>query len=340
MIMNHEIILIGHGSGGRLSHELIESVFRSSFSNKTLDILGDASIVELEHTRIACTTDSYVIDPIFFPGGDIGKLAVSGTVNDLSVSGAIPKYLTAGFIIEEGFNVNELHRIAKSMANEAKMAGVAIIAGDTKVVRHGQCDKLFINTSGLGIMPDNRCHISTGNTITPGDKILVTGTLGDHTIAILSAREKLSLDENIQSDVAPLNGLTESILSIPENIRFMRDITRGGLATILVESCQNKTFGVQIYEDSLPVKKAVRAVCELYGFDPIYLANEGKIMIIVKEGQEIKILKQLRKHPLGANAQLIGEITSEHPGRVVMESTIGGGRVIEMLSGEMLPRIC
>jgi hydrogenase expression/formation protein HypE len=338
--MNNDIILIGHGSGGRLSHELINEVFRSNFSNPALNVLGDASIVNIDSSQMACTTDSYVIDPIFFPGGDIGKLAVSGTVNDLCVSGAIPKYLTAGFIIEEGFKITELKQIAKSMANEAKNAGVAIIAGDTKVVKRGQCDKLFINTSGIGILSENCSHIHRGNTIAPGDKILVSGTLGDHAIAILSARENLTLDEKIESDVAPLNLLTEKILYMPENIRFMRDITRGGLATILVESCQKKSFGILIYEDRLPVKQGVKAVCELYGFDPLYLANEGKIMLIAKKGQEEIILDKLQKDPLGTDARVIGEVTSDHPGRVIMESVIGGKRIIEMLSGEMLPRIC
>jgi hydrogenase expression/formation protein HypE len=338
--MNNDVILIGHGSGGRLSHELILDVFKRYFSNAVLDSMSDASVIQLESRQIACTTDSYVIDPIFFPGGDIGKLAVSGTVNDLCVSGAIPMFLTAGFIIEEGFRIDDLKRIARSMADEAKKAGVLIIAGDTKVVKRGQCDKLFINTSGIGVLSQNRAHIAKGETIAPGDKIIVSGNLGDHAIAILSAREKLKLDEKIESDVSPLNSITEKILSNPEDIRFMRDITRGGLATILVESCEKRLYGMFIQETALPVRQGVKAVCELYGFDPLYLANEGKLMMIVKQGQEEAILDQLRQCPLGIEAAIVGEVTANHPGRVIMESTVGGRRIIEMLSGEMLPRIC
>jgi hydrogenase expression/formation protein HypE len=338
--MNNDIILIGHGSGGKLSHELIKEIFLPHFSNPSLDALGDASIIHLGGSQIAITTDSYVIDPLFFPGGDIGQLAVSGTVNDLCVSGAIPQSLSAGFIIEEGFPVDQLKQLIKSMANEAKRAGVCIVAGDTKVVKRGQCDKLFINTSGIGILPGNRAHIGNGNRITPGDAILITGTLGDHAIAILSARENISFGVDIRSDAAPLNLLTERILQEPEKIHFMRDITRGGLATILVESCQKKSFGMLIDESTLPIKEGVRAICELYGFDPLNLANEGKIMLIVKQGHERTILNQLLQDPKGADARIIGEVTSANPGRVVMKSITGGRRIIQMLSGEMIPRIC
>ncbi len=338
--MKDDIILIGHGSGGRLSRDLIDSVFRTFFSNPALDILSDAAIVSINGQHIAFTTDSYVIDPLFFPGGDIGKLAVSGTINDLCVSGAIPKYITAGFIIEEGFSVSDLQVIAKSMAIEAKNAGIYIVAGDTKVVKRGQCDKLFINTSGIGILPDDRLHINDGSTITPGDKILVTGTLGDHAISILAVRENLTFEEEIRSDVAPLNALVEQVLKKPSYIHFMRDITRGGLATILVESCQNKPFGIHIYEEKIPVRPGVMAVCDLYGFDPLYLANEGKIMMVVKEGEEENILREMHNSKLGGDATIIGEITARYPQQVVMESSIGGKRIIEMLSGEMLPRIC
>jgi hydrogenase expression/formation protein HypE len=338
--MDKGVILIGHGSGGKLSRELVEKIFSANFSNPALNLLNDSAVLTLESNTISYTTDSYVIDPIFFPGGNIGQLAVSGTVNDLCVSGAIPKYLTAGFIIEEGFSIDDLERVVKSMAMEAKRAGIEIVAGDTKVVKRGQCDKLFINTSGIGILPDNRAHIGIGNTIKPGDKIIVSGSLGDHAIAILAAREKLILDADICSDAAPLNVVTEKILKVPASICYMRDITRGGLATVLVESCQQKSFGMFIYEEFVPVKPGVRAICELYGFDPLYLANEGKVMVIVKNGEEENILNLLHSESLAADAQLIGEITAEHPQRVIMESVIGGRRIVEMLSGEMLPRIC
>ncbi len=338
--MENDVILIGHGSGGRLSRELIDEIFKANFSNTALNVLGDSAAISLDSNTIAYTTDSYVVDPIFFQGGDIGQLAVSGTVNDLCVSGAVPKYLTAGFIIEEGFPIIDLERVVKSMAREAKRAKVDIVAGDTKVVKRGQCDKLFINTSGIGIIPADRSHLNTGNAIAVGDKIIITGTLGDHAIAILAARENLTLAEDISSDAAPLNSMTERILKEPESIRFMRDITRGGLATVLVETCEAKPFGIIIHETNLPVRQSIRAVCDLYGFDPIYLANEGKIMMVIRAGEEDKILKQLHKDPLGKEAMVVGEITSDHPQRVVMESIIGGRRIVEMLSGEMLPRIC
>lgn len=337
--MHQKQILIGHGSGGRLSRELIRDIFVKHFSNKTLDSLGDAAWLPSSDQELAFTTDSYVVDPVFFPGGDIGQLAVSGTVNDLSVSGAIPKYLSAGFIIEEGFSIENLEKIAISMAREAKNAGVDIVTGDTKVVKRGQCDKIFINTSGIGLIPKNRQHLKDGSTVAPGDKIIVTGNLGDHAIAILSAREKLNLDEDLKSDAAPLNQLTEAVMAEPASIRLMRDITRGGLATVLVEICENKNYGILIEESKVPVRKSVHAICELYGFDPLYLANEGKIMLIVKNGEEDQILNLLKSNSKGQEAAIVGEIT-ENPGKAIMLSSIGGKRMIDMLNGEILPRIC
>ena len=338
--MSEKIIRIGHGSGGRLSSNLIEEIFLKYFKNSLLEDLSDSARIHLSEEEIAFTTDSYVIDPIFFPGGDIGQLAVSGTVNDLSVTGAIPKYLSAGFIIEEGFSISELDKIAASMAKEAKYAKVEIVTGDTKVVRRGQCDKLFINTSGIGVVPANRKHLKNQESIKTGDKIIVTGYLGDHAIAILAARENLSLDEQIVSDAVPLTGMIEEVLKNPEDIKFMRDITRGGLATVLVETCKKKNFGILIKEKDLPIRQSVKAVCELYGFDPIYLANEGKIVMVVKADIAETILQILKKHKYGNNASIIGEIDNEHPGKVVMQSSIGGKRMVDMLSGEMLPRIC
>jgi hydrogenase expression/formation protein HypE len=338
--MSSDLIRIGHGSGGRLSRELIDQVFVKHFSNPVLDRLSDAANLKSTNEALAFTTDSYVIDPIFFPGGDIGQLAVSGTVNDLCVAGAKPLYLSAGFIIEEGFSITDLKKIAVSMAEEASAAGIQIVTGDTKVVKKGQCDKIFINTSGIGVISPDRLHLKDSDTITPGDKIIISGTIGDHAIAILSARENLKLDEEIVSDATPLNSLTEKILENPKDIKFMRDITRGGLATILVETCERKKFGIQIDEKTLPVHQSVQSVCDLYGFDPMYLANEGKIMIIVKSGTEESILSRIRKDTYGQEAAIIGEITRTNPGKAVMISSIGGKRMIDMLSGEMLPRIC
>ncbi len=338
--MGEKLIQIGHGSGGRLSSALIREIFLKHFHNSFLEELSDSARIQLDGEEIAYTTDSYVIDPIFFPGGNIGQLAVSGTANDLCVSGAIPKYLSAGIIIEEGFPMDDLDKIAASMAKEAQNAGIRIVTGDTKVVKRGQCDKLFINTSGIGIVPKGRNHLKNQESIKAGDKIIVTGTLGDHAIAILAARENLSLDENILSDAAPLTSMIEEILKHPEHVCYMRDITRGGLATILVETCKKRGYGILIREKDLPVKQSVRAICELYGFDPIYLANEGKIMMVVKPDKAEYILEILRKHRLGKNAIIAGEVTTEHPGKVVMQSVIGGRRIVDMLSGEMLPRIC
>lgn len=338
--MQQKLILIGHGSGGRLSRDLIHNIFIRHFSNNILNSLSDAAWITSLDLNLAFTTDSYVVDPIFFPGGDIGQLAVSGTVNDLAVSGAIPKFLSAGFIIEEGFAIDDLEKIAISMAREAETAGVEIITGDTKVVKRGQCDKVFINTSGIGVFPSDRVHLKEGSSIRPDDKIIVTGTLGDHAIAILSARENLQLDEEIISDAAPLNTLTETILKEPAEIRFMRDITRGGLATILVETCEKKNFGIQVNEDNLPIRQSVQSVCDLYGFDPMYLANEGKIMVIVKAGSEEFVLQRIREDENGRHAAIVGEVTEVNPGKAVMLSSIGGKRMIDMLSGEMLPRIC
>lgn len=337
---NNDIIHIGHGSGGWLTRELIENIFVKHFNNPMLAGMHDASAVKTESLTLAFTTDSYVIDPIFFPGGDIGMLAVSGTINDLTASGSIPRYISCGFIIEEGLPVSDLDKIVTSMAAEAAKAKVFIVAGDTKVVKHGQCDKLFINTSGIGQLTSDRMHISSGQTIEPGDKVIVSGTLGDHAIAILAAREGLTLDNPILSDVAPLNLLVENIFDSPSSIRFMRDITRGGIATILSEICDKKDFGIEIEEKNIPVRRSVRAVCELYGFDPLYLANEGKMLLVAKPGIEDKIIQLFHKNTLGKDAKIVGEITSSHPGKAVLHTIVGGRRIIDMLSGEMLPRIC
>jgi hydrogenase expression/formation protein HypE len=338
--MNKDFITIGHGSGGKLTHNLIKEVFRTEFGNSFLDEAGDAALLPGNYSNLAFTTDSYVIDPIFFPGGNIGKLAVCGTINDLCVSGAIPKYMSLGVILEEGFSIDKLKIIAHSIAVEAHLAEIKIVAGDTKVVNKGQCDKIFLNTSCIGIVPENCTHLSSGRNIEPGDIILLSGNLGDHAIAILSSRENLVLDDAIESDSASLLPLTSIVLKKPGDIHFMRDITRGGLATVLSEICSQQKIGIEIEETCIPVNRSVRAVCDLYGFDPMYLANEGKMVVIIKPHAAKKVLESLKKNELGCNASIIGRITSEHPGKVIMNSLIGGKRILDMLSGEMLPRIC
>jgi hydrogenase expression/formation protein HypE len=338
--MPEDRILIGHGSGGRLSRELITNLFLKYFNNTSLSLLGDAARIDSPGNRLAFTTDSFVVDPIFFPGGNIGNLAISGTVNDLCVSGAVPKFLTCGFILEEGFPYKHLEQVVKSMAEDAEKAGILIVAGDTKVVNRGQADKLFINTSGIGAIPESCDHLNNIRHIAPGDKLIVSGTLGDHAIAILSARENLQFDDPVISDATPLNHMVGKVLRRPQAIKVMRDITRGGLATVLVEICEGRDFGMTIDEQKIPVKQGVRSMCELYGFDPLYLANEGKILFIVGKGEEDYVLQALHDDINGTEAALIGEVSATRPGKVTMRSGIGGTRIVDMLNGEMLPRIC
>lgn len=337
--MSHTI-LIGHGSGGVLTHNLIREVFLESFGNSMLEALCDATIAEFGNSQLAFTTDSYVVDPPFFPGGDIGRLAVCGTVNDLSVSGADPLYLSASFILEEGFPMNDLKRIAKSMAIEAKKAGIQIITGDTKVVKKGQCDKIFLNTAGIGRIEPKYIPISKGTFIQPGDGILVNGFLGDHEIAVLAARENLEFEIPVYSDVAPLNGLTRLLKSQEIEIHFMRDITRGGLATVLSELVSMCHLGILIEENQIPVREQVNGICEIYGFNPLYLANEGKMAVVVSGKSVDSALEIMRHHELGKDARMIGRITESNPGMVLMNSVIGSKRIIEKLAGEQLPRIC
>ena len=333
-------ILLSHGSGGKLSHELISEIFIKYFKNEILDAQTDSAVLDIPGRHLSFTTDSYVVDPIFFQGGNIGKLAVCGTINDLAVSGAKPLYLSCGFIIEEGFALSDLEIIVKTMAEEAKNAGVKIVTGDTKIVNKGKCDKIFINTAGIGILKPERKNISFGANITPGDKIIVNGSIGDHGIAILAARESLSFQADVQSDCASLNGLIQSCLASSENIKFMRDATRGGIATVLCELAENKKLGVIIEENEVPLKDLVKGTCEVFGFDPLYLANEGKVVMVVGAQDAELILQKMRNHPLGQEAQIIGEITTNHPTKVLMNTEVGGRRIIDMLAGEMLPRIC
>ena len=332
-----DTILLAHGSGGKLSHELVEKTFLPFLANPALNKLDDSAIFEASG-RLAFTTDGYVVNPIFFPGGDIGKLAVCGTVNDLAMNGAKPLYLSLSAIIEEGFVLRELERIVQSIKKAAEEAGVSIIAGDTKVVNRGQADKLFITTSGVGIVPPG-VDISGANA-RAGDKILLSGTVGDHGIAIMSQREGLKFSMTLKSDCAPLSKLVSQMLEVTSWIHCLRDPTRGGLATTLNELARQSNVGITIEETKIPVKEEVRAACELLGLDPIYVANEGKLVAVVDPADAKNVLARIRKNRYGRDAAVIGEVTSQHPGKVVMKTRLGPSRIVDMLSGELLPRIC
>jgi hydrogenase expression/formation protein HypE len=333
-----DLISLNQGSGGKQTHELIRKVFVKRFGME--EPLTDSAILENPGNTLAFTTDSYVVDPLFFPGGNIGKLAVCGTVNDLAVTGANPLYIAASFIIEEGFPVSDLVEIAESMAEEASKAGVKIVTGDTKVVEKGKCDKLFITTSGTGILIQGRENISKGSLIKHGDKLIINGPMGNHAIAVLGARNKLSFTTSVISDCASLNHLTESLLRDYNEIRFMRDLTRGGLATVLNELAGMIGSGIVINENSIPVDDPVRGLCEMLGFDPLYLANEGKVLIVTGAGEAIKVLDILRSDRLGKQAEIIGEIINDKRSMVVLNTTAGGKRILDMPSGVQLPRIC
>lgn len=333
-------ILLGHGSGGKLSHDLITNLFVKYFHNEILDLQTDASVLQPDSDLISFTTDSFVVDPIFFPGGNIGKLAIAGTVNDLAVSGAKPLYLSASFIIEEGLPFKDLEIIVKTMAEEANKAGVRIVTGDTKVVDRGKCDKVFINTTGIGALEAKRKNIGMGTEIQPGDKLIINGTLADHGMCIMSVREGLGFQAEIESDCASLNHMISQVLEVSDRVKFMRDATRGGMATVLCELAESRNLGFEIDESKLPVKENVRGICELLGFDPLYVANEGKVLMIVgKEDADI-VLSTLKKNELGKQAAIIGEVTDDHHGKAWMTTGIGGRRIIDMLAGEQLPRIC
>jgi hydrogenase expression/formation protein HypE len=323
-----------------MTHELIDNLFVKQFSNPELDSQTDAALLKIASDRLAFTTDAFVVDPIFFPGGDIGKLAVCGTVNDIAVSGAEPLHLSAAFIIEEGFPLESLEKIVFSMAEEAKKAGVSIVTGDTKVVNKGHCDKLFITTTGVGALEEKHVHISEGRTIQQGDKILINGSIGDHGMAIMSARNEMKLSAPLLSDCASLNGLIKAIKNASESVRFMRDATRGGLATVVTELCSGRDFGLSISEDRLIIREGVRGMCELLGFDPMYVANEGKVVVVVSEKDAEKVLSAMEKHHFGKESRIIGEVVKDHPGRAWLQTGIGGNRIIDMLAGEQLPRIC
>jgi hydrogenase expression/formation protein HypE len=332
-----EKILLGHGAGGSLTHKLIDSLFMRELDNPILREKKDSAVINIGNKALAFTTDSYVVNPVVFPGGDIGSLAVYGTVNDLSVCGAKPLFISLGVIIEEGLDRDLLEGIVRSIASAAKRASVKIVTGDTKVVEKGSCDKIFINTSGIGEI--YYPGLSVDN-MGPGDSIILSGTMGEHAISVLSKREGISFSSKVKSDAAPLNGLIAGVLKVSNKVKFMRDPTRGGVATTLNEMAAGGKFGIAIDEESLPVTDGVRASCELLGFDPLYLANEGKVLIAAKREDELRILKAMRRDPLGRKACVIGRITKDHPGRVYLNTSSGGKRIIGMLSGEQLPRIC
>jgi hydrogenase expression/formation protein HypE len=335
---NNEIIMQDHGGGGRLSYNLISEIILPLFDNSFLSKLDDGASLNIKGANIAFSTDSYTIDPIFFPGGNIGDLAVNGTVNDVSMCGAVPLYLSAALIIEEGFLISDLKKIAQSMSKAANKAGVKIVTGDTKVVPKGAADKIFINTAGIGVIPKNT-NIS-GHNAAAGDKIILSGTIADHGVTILTQRKGISFDTNLKSDSVALNKITEKILSVSNNIHTLRDPTRGGVSAALNEIALQSKVGIKIYEDKIPVKKEVAGICEMLGLDPLYIANEGKFIIFASEKDAGKILAELKKDKLGQDAVIIGEAVLNHPGKVIMETQIGGTRIIDMPLGEQLPRIC
>ena len=332
-----ETILLAHGSGSKLSHDLIEKSLLPPLDNPLLAKLDDSAVFDVSG-RLAFTADSYVVSPIFFPGGDIGRLAVCGTINDLAMSGATPLYLSLSLIIEEGLSLNELKKVIGSIKAAAEEAEVKIITGDTKVVNRGNADKLFINTSGIGIVPQG-IEISGANAQV-GDKIILSGTIGDHGIAVMSQREGLKFSVPIQSDCAPLNELVSQMLEASSQIHCLRDPTRGGLATTLNEFAKQSEVGIRIEEEEIPVHDGVRAACELLGFDPLYVANEGKLVAVVNSQDTDRILASMKRNPHGVDASIIGEVTEERRGRVIMKTRMGASRIVDMLSGELLPRIC
>ncbi len=342
-VLRADTITLAHGSGGKAMRDLIDDVFVNGFDNEHLAPLEDQARFMLSDLaslgdRLAMTTDSYVVDPLFFPGGDIGKLAVTGTVNDLAVGGAKPLYLTCGMIIEEGMRVDTLRQIVASMKATADAAGVAIVTGDTKVVHKGAADKLFINTAGVGIIPAG-INPAT-HRAQPGDVVLINGYVGDHGAAIVDARGEMSMENTIETDCQPLNGLIAAMLNACPDIHCMRDATRGGIATVLNEFAQASEVGIRLDEAALPIRTEVRGMCEILGLDPLYLANEGKVVAIVAADQAGAVLDAMLQHPAGKYSAVIGQVNDQYNGRVVLKTGFGGERIVDMLVGEQLPRIC
>ena len=342
-IFEHKQIVLGHGSGGKLTADLIDKIFLPAFRNPVLDKLDDQAVLTVGGVRLAFTTDSFVVTPIFFPGGDIGRLAVHGTVNDLAMSGARPLYLSAAFILEEGLPVDDLRRVVESMRAAAADAGVQFVTGDTKVVDRGKGDQIFITTTGIGVI-ESGINISADRA-RPGDAIILSGYIGDHGMAIMSQREGLEFEGAIESDCASLNGLVAAMLATPSPagpyfIHCLRDPTRGGAATTLNEIAKRAGVGMMLRERSIPVRESVKGACEVLGLDPLYVANEGKLLAIVRPEMAEAVRQQMREHPLGQDAAIIGEVVTDHPGMVLMKTEIGGTRVLDVMFGEQLPRIC
>lgn len=337
-ISDYKDIVLAHGSGGKLSQRLVQQVVMPAFRNEFLSPLHDGAILSLNGTRVAFSTDSFVVSPLFFPGGDIGKLAVNGTVNDLAMCGAQPQHLSVGFIIEEGLPMADFQRVVRSMSEAALAAGVTLVTGDTKVVDRGKADGIFINTSGVGIIPEGvNIHPTRAR---PGDKIIVSGLIAIHGIAIMSVREGLEFETEIASDCAPLNGLVAAMATVCPDIHVLRDPTRGGVTSALTEIAQSANVGMLLDEASIPIDEAVKGACEILGLDPLYVANEGKLLAIVGAADAPAVLAAMRAHPLGSDAAIIGEVTADPTGIVLMKTRIGGTRVVDMLTGEQLPRIC
>ena len=338
-LRGYPTIVMGHGGGGKLGNELVEHLFLPAFRNTALENLGDAAVLELPHGRLAMSTDSFVVQPLFFPGGSIGELAVNGTVNDLAVSGAEPKFLSASFILEEGFPLSQLAAVVEAMGKAARAAGVTIVTGDTKVVERGHGDGCYINTAGVGLL---RAGIQVGpHRAEPGDAVIVSGTMGDHGMAIMSVREGLEFESQIRSDCAALNGMIKNVLDAAGmGVHAMRDPTRGGLASTLNEIAQSSGVGIAMDESRLPVRAEVQSACELLGLDPVYVANEGKAVFFVAPEFAEVVLSVLLAHPLGRDAAVIGQVTAEHKGMLVARTAMGANRVIPTQIGEQLPRIC
>ncbi|KAA3615667.1 MAG: hydrogenase expression/formation protein HypE [Calditrichaeota bacterium] len=338
-ITQHDKVQLSHGSGGKMMNDLISKLFLWAFDNPLLNKKDDQAIIEMNGKKFAFSTDSFVVDPLFFPGGNIGELAVNGTVNDVSMSGARPLFLSTGFIIEEGFSMQELQKIVESMRDAAKQAGVMIVTGDTKVVNKGKGDKVFINTAGIGII-DHDFSIGSSN-LQPDDVLIINGTIADHGMAIMSQREGLAFDAPIKSDTAALNGLIEKILEAGgPDIHAMRDATRGGVAAILNEFAEDSAVTLRIKEGLIPINAPVKGACEIMGLDPLYVANEGKMVVSVSRKNADKVLKAMQSHPLGKESAIIGDVIKDKPGMVTMQTRIGAWRIVDMLVGEQLPRIC
>ena len=334
----YERIVLGHGSGGRLTADLVHRVFLPAFGNDVLSALEDQATLRIDGARLAFTTDAFVVRPIFFPGGDIGRLAVHGTVNDLAVGGAEPLFLAAAFILEEGLELADLSRVVDSMRQACAEARVTLVTGDTKVVDRGKGDRIFITTTGIGVVPAGRSlSIAAAR---PGDRVIVSGTIGDHGIAIMSVREGLEFETALESDSAPLTDLIYALLEAAPGVRCMRDPTRGGLASTLNELAAASRVGVTIADAAIPIRPAVRSACEVLGLDPLYVASEGKLVAVVAPPEADRALAAMRKHPLGEHAAIIGDIVTDHPGMVTQRSRLGGERIVTMLAGEQLPRIC